>query len=121
MLVYEGKTKLFDHSYTKELSYKIKKSYEEGNVISHTTNISYKLEKFLTQHKIFEILDIINCIFSMIVTIFYIISTYTIPEITKSDKNTNKFMNIIETFFILFFIIHYLLRLYCSQNRIITI
>ena len=120
MLVYEGKTKLFDHSYTKELSYIIKKSYEEGRVISHTTNISYKLEKFLTQHKIFEILDIINCIFSMIVTIFYIISTYTIPEITKSDKNTNKFMNIIETFFILFFIIHYLLRLYCSQNRIIT-
>ena len=120
MLVYEGKTKLFDHSYTKELSYIIKKSYEEGRVISHTTNISYKLEKFLTQHKIFEILDIINCIFSMIVTIFYIISTYTIPEVTKSDKNTNKFMNIIETFFILFFIIHYLLRLYCSQNRIIT-
>jgi len=48
MLVYEGKTKLFDHSYTKELSYIIKKSYEEGKKISHTTNFSYKLEKFLT-------------------------------------------------------------------------
>ena len=78
MLVYEGKTKLFDHSYTKELSYIIKKSYEEGKVTSHTTNFSYKLEKFLTQHKIFEILDIINCIFSMIVTIFYICQKQTL-------------------------------------------
>ena len=120
MLVYEGNTKLFDHSYTKELSYIIKKSYEEGKKISHTTNFSYKLEKFLTQHRIFEILDIINCIFSTIVTIFYIISTYTNPEITKADKRINKFMNIIEAFLILYFIIHYLLRLYCSQNRVIT-
>ena len=64
MLVYEGKTKLFDHSYMKELSYLIKKSYEEGAKVPHTTSFSYKLEKFLIQHRIFEILDIINCVFS---------------------------------------------------------
>ena len=120
MLVYEGKTKLFDHSYTKELSYIIKKSYEEGKKTSHTTNFSYKLEKFLTQHRIFEILDIINCVFSTIVTIFYIISTYTNPETTKTDERINKFIKIIEFFLIIYFIIHYLLRLYCSQNRVMT-
>jgi potassium large conductance calcium-activated channel subfamily M alpha protein 1 len=120
MLVYEGKTKLFDHSYMKELSYLIKKSYEEGAKVPHTTSFSYKLEKFLIQHRIFEILDVINCVFSSIITIFYIISTYTQTEVTNLDKRTNKFMGIIETIFILYFIIHYLLRLYCSQNRIKT-
>jgi len=120
MLVYEGKTKLFDHSYMKELSYLIKKSYEEGAKVPHTTSFSYKLEKFLIQHRIFEILDVINCIFSSIITIFYIISTYTQTEVTNLDKKTNKFMGIIETIFILYFIIHYFLRLYCSQNRIKT-
>ena len=120
MLVYKGKTKLFDHSYNKELSYIIKNSYDENKKISQETNISYKLEKFLTQHKVLEILDIINCIFSTIVTIFYILSTYTHPEDTTLDKRMNKFMNVIETFIILYFILHYLLRLFCSQNRIIT-
>ena len=43
MLVYKGKTKLFDHSYTKELSYVIKRSYDENKKISLETNISYKL------------------------------------------------------------------------------
>ena len=120
MLIYEGKTKLFDHSYTKELSYLIKQSYSKDKKIFHTTNFSYKLEKFLIQHRILEILDILNCIFSTIITVFYIISTYTHPEITKLDKKTNKFMNIIEYILIIYFIIHYLLRLYCSQNRVVT-
>ena len=52
--------------------------------------------------------------------IFYIISTYTLPEETNLDKKTNKFMSIIEMILILYFILHYLLRLYCSQNRVIT-
>ena len=120
MLVYEGKTKIFDHSYYKELTNLIKKSYEEGGHSSHTTNFSYKLEKFLTQNIILEALDILNCIFSAVIAIFYIISTYTNPENTTMDKRANKFMNIIETILILYFIIHYLLRLFCSQNRIVT-
>ena len=120
MLIYEGKTKIFDHSYYKELTNLIKKSYEEGGHSSHTTNFSYKLEKILTQHKILEALDILNCIFSAVIAIFYIISTYTNPENTTMDKRANKFMNIIETILILFYIIHYLLRLFCSQNRIVT-
>ena len=120
MLIYEGKTKIFDHSYYKELTNLIKKSYEEGGHSSHTTNFSYKLEKILTQHKILEALDILNCIFSAVIAIFYIISTYTNPENTTMDKRANKFMNIIETILILYFIIHYLLRLFCSQNRIVT-
>ena len=120
MLVYEGKTKIFDHSYYKELTNLIKKSYEEGGHSSHITNFSYKLEKFLTQNKILEALDILNCIFSAVIAIFYIISTYTNPENTTMDKRANKFMNIIETILILYFIIHYLLRLFCSQNRIVT-
>ena len=121
MFVYDGKTKLFDHNYTKELSTLIHQSYESGNKSSYITNFSYKLDKFLIQTRISDIFDIINSILSLIVSIFYIISTYTFPEETEIQKRTNKYLDIIETIFLVYFIIHYFLRLYCSQNRFLYI
>ena len=60
MFVYEGKTKLFDHNYSKELSNLIHQSYELGNKSSFITNFSYKLDKFLNQNRISDIFDLIN-------------------------------------------------------------
>ena len=121
MFVYGGKTNLFDHNYPKELSTLIHQSYENGNKSSYITNFSYKLDKFLNQNRISDIFDTINSIFSLIVSIFYIISTYTHPERTQTHKRTNYYLDIIETIFLIYFIIHYFLRFYCSQNRIIYI
>ena len=121
MFVYEGNTKLFDHNYTKELSDLIHQSYEPGNKSPYTTNFSYKLDKFLTRNRISDIFDTINSLFSLFVSIFYIISTYTYPEITEIQKKTNNYIDIIEIIFFVYFIIHYFLRLYCSQNRVLFI
>ena len=121
MFVYEGKTKLFDHNYSKELSNLIHQSYELGNKSSFITNFSYKLDKFLNQNRISDIFDLINSLFSLIVSIFYIISTYTYPETTEVRKRANYYLDILETIFLVYFIAHYFLRLYCSQNRIIFI
>ena len=121
MFIYEGKTKLFDHNYAKELSTLIHQSYEQGSRSSYVTTFSYKLEKFLNINRISDILDIINSIFSLIVSIFYIISTYTYPEVTNTQKKTNYYLGVIETIFLVYFILHYILRLYCSQNRIIFV
>ena len=95
MFVYQGKTKLFDHSYSKELSDIIHSRYEQGNKTSYLSNFSYKLDKFLNQNRISEVLDSINCLFSLIISIFYIISTYTHPENTESKKKTNFHIDII--------------------------
>ena len=121
MFVYHGKAKIFDHSYVKELSNLIHQSYEAGNKSSNHTNFSYILEKLLSQSPAGEVLDSINCSFTFVEAIFYIISTYTYPEPDKisSQAKTNKIIEIIETVFLIYFILHYLLRLYCSQSRIL--
>ena len=121
MFVYQGKTKLFDHSYSKELSDIIHSRYEQGNKTSYLSNFSYKLDKFLNQNRISEVLDSINCIFSLIISIFYIISTYTYPENTEIKRKANINIDIIETIFLVYFLAHFVLRFYCSQNRIIYI
>ena len=69
MFVYEGKAKIFDHSYSKELSNMIHKSYETGIKPSNHKNISYILEKFIIQSGLGDILDTINGIFSGIIAI----------------------------------------------------
>ena len=80
MFVYGGKTNLFDHNYQKQLSSLIiLQSYENRNKSLYLTYFSYKLDKFLTQNRISDIFDAINSVFSLIVSIFYIISTYTNP------------------------------------------
>ena len=121
MFVYKGKAKIFDHTYSKELSNVIHQNYENGLKPSNHKNISYILEKFLSQSGLGDILDFINGIFSGIDSIFYIISTYTFPENSDTKKGINNVLAIIESIFLFYFIIHYFLRLYCSQNRIFFI
>ena len=119
MFVYKGKAKIFDHSYSKELSLTIHQSYEIGIKPSNHKNISYILEKFIIQSGIGDILDLINGILSILEGIFYVISTYTFPEVSYKQENINKIINIIETIFLVYFIVHYALRIYCSQNKIL--
>ena len=121
MFVYHGKAKIFDHSYAKELNNLIHQSYETGNKSPNHTNFSYILEKLLSQSAAGEVLDFINCSFTLIEAIFYIISTYTYPEEKSSQKNTNHILEIIETVFLVYFILHFVLRFYCSQNRVLYI
>ena len=87
MFIYRGKLKIFDHSYSKELSKIIHQDYEIGITRSNHKNISYRLEKFLILNGVSDILGLINGILSLIEAIFYIISTYTFPETTKRKKN----------------------------------
>ena len=120
MFVYEGKAKIFDHSYSKELTNIIHQSYETGINPSNHKNISYMLDKFISQSELGGILDIINAIFSGIEAIFYIVSTYTYPENEEYHKHEiNHVLQIMETIFLVYFIAHFVLRLYCSQNKII--
>ena len=121
MFVYKGKAKIFDHSYSKELSNVIHQSYETGTKPANHKNLSYALEKFLTQSGLGDILDSINGISSFIEGLFYIISTYTFPETSSKNKSINNVIQIIETIFLIYFILHYFLRIYCSQNRILFI
>jgi len=121
MFVYKGKAKIFDHSYSKELSNVIHQSYETGIRPANHKNLSYALEKFLAQSGLGDILDLLNGIFSFVEGIFYIISTYTFPEVTSKNKQINSVIEIIETILLIYFILHYILRIYCSQNRILFI
>ena len=119
MFIYKGKLKVFDHSYSKELSKIIHQDYEIGIKPSNHKNISYRLEKFLILNGISDILSLINGILSLIESIFYMISTYTFPETSTTKTKINEGMEKLETAFLVYFITHFVLRLYCSQNRIL--
>ena len=119
MFIYKGKLKIFDHSYSKELSKIIHQDYEIGITPTNHKNISYRLEKFLFLNGVSDILGLINGILSLIEAIFYIISTYTFPETSDRKKDINDLIQKLETAFLIYFISHFFLRLYCSQNRIL--
>lgn len=118
MLVYEGRQNIFNHEYTKEIQELIKQDYENGKHSYTHTHFSYKLDKALNQSGAGEILDGINCFFTFFEVIFYIISTYTYPDDTSpAKKNTNDTINVIEIILLIYFIVHFILRFYVSQNR----
>ena len=56
---------------------------------------------------------------SLIESIFYVISTYTFPEVSSSQITINKNIQQSEIIFLVYFIAHFALRFYCSQNKIL--
>ena len=67
-----------------------------------------------------EILDFINGLLSGFEALFYISSTYTFPEDEEGIKHEiNYVLEIIETIFLVYFILHFTLRIYCTQNKIL--
>ena len=118
MIIYKGTQSLFQHTNTKEMQ----KLLEDDNASrkrSMTQSLSWKLGKMMEQSGGNSILDSINCVMTLFEVIFYIISTYTYPEETKGEMDTNHVINIIETCFLVYFIAHCLFRFYVSQERLL--
>ena len=109
---------IFNHEYTREVQNLIHQDYENGKHSYTHTHFSYKLEKALNQSGAGEVLEAINCLLTVIEVIFYIISTYTYPEETQSNIDTNRTINIIEIILLVYFIAHFALKFYVSQNKI---
>ena len=114
MFLFQSKTNVYDHQYSKELRDIIKSDSLRGIQQKH---FSYILDKALTQSGVGEILEIINCVLTFIEVVFYIVSTYTYPEINNNLKKTNEVINIIEMIFLIYFIFHFVLRFYTCQSR----
>ena len=115
MYLIEGNTNVFTHQYQKEVREMINNEGLVKNV--QQTHFSYILDKLLTTSGAGEILDLINCSFTFIEVIFYIVSTYTYPEMKNQHRKTNNVIDIIETIFIIYFTFHFILRFYVSQSR----
>lgn len=120
MIVYKGLNKLYIHEDVEKLRHLIVNDYDETTAASSITNFSYRLEKYLIQSGLADLLDILNCGITFVLIIFYITSTYTYP----SDENDtyitmNSMIDTIEIFLCVFLISHIGLRLYTSQNRLI--
>ena len=118
MIIYKGTQSLFQHTNTKEMQ----KLLEDDNASrkrSMTQSLSWKLGKMMEQSGGNSILDSINCVMTLFEVIFYIISTYTYPEETKGEMDTNHVINIIETCFLVYFIAHCLFRFYVSQEKLL--
>ena len=118
MLVYTGKRNIFNHDYTSEVQEIILLEYQGNQRKLTTIPLSYKFAKLFIQSGAQKILEIINCSFILIETIFYIISTYTYPETSSPKQTTNKVLNIIEIIFLVYFILLFILKFFISQNRI---
>jgi hypothetical protein len=87
MLIYTGANTIFNHQYKKELHDLLSK--DEANI----KNTKYPtFDKKINSSGIPDILEIINFCLTIILIIFYILSTYTYPE-TSHIKKKNKFNN----------------------------
>lgn len=114
-LIYKGSNKILSHEEVEKMRQMIENDDDDRSGSSTSLNFSYKLDKYLKTSGIGDILDIINCVLSFIEMIFYITSTYTY---NSKDISVNDIIVTIEIFICLYFIIHYILRLYIAQNRL---
>ena len=77
------------------------------------------LEKKINSSGVGDILEIANCSLTFLMLIFYVISTYTYPPLTKINNEINVILDKIEIYFIAYFIFHFVLKFYISQQRIL--
>lgn len=110
MLIYEGENRIYNVEELEKLQFLINKENEIDS--SHTTTFSYKLEKYLISSGLYDLFDIINCLLSFIINVFYCINTY---ETRGSDASL---IDLIEVFFICIIVTHFCLKLYISQARL---
>ena len=114
MLIYTGANTIFNHEYKKELQ----------NILSKDTDIIKNpkeptFDKKINSSGAGDILEIINFCLTIILVIFYILSTYTYPENSEVKKNINKITDIIELYIVIFLILHFLLKLYINKQKIL--
>jgi hypothetical protein len=118
MFTYIGPNKIYTHDDIDKLRRLIENDYDTTN---STTHFSYKFERYLLSSGLGDILDLINCLLSFTIIMFYIISTYTysIDQTTMADSDKiNALIGTVEIFLCVFLILHFAIKLYVSQNRI---
>ena len=114
MLIYTGANTIFNHQYKKELHDLLSKD----DLINKNTK-SQTFDKKINSSGIPDILEIINFCLTIILIFFYILSTYTYPETSSVKKKINSITETIELYFVIYFIAHFLLKLYTNQQKII--
>ena len=121
MFLYLGSTSIYSHEYSRQLQRAIEEDGDDHRFSDIHTHYSYLLDKFLMRTGIDEILEIINFILTLILIVFYIISTYTYPEITSYKKDVNNTIELIEIFIWAILVFHFILKFYVSSSRLIFI
>ena len=81
MLIYTGANTIFNHEYKKELQELISKE-EQKEKKQNEEGINQKINSSI----LMDILEMINCTLTTGIVIFYILSTYTYPEKSETNK-----------------------------------
>ena len=121
MFLYLGTTSIYCDEYSRQLQRAIEEDGDDHRFSDIHTHYSYLLDKFLMRTGIDEILEIINFILTFILIVFYIISTYTYPEITNYKKGVNNAIELIEIFIWSVLVFHFILKFYISSSRLLFI
>ena len=121
MFLYLGATSIYSHEYSRQLQRAIEEDGDDHRFSDIHTHYSYLLDKFLMRTGIDEILEIINFILTFILIVFYIISTYTYPEITSYKKDVNNTIELVEIFIWAILVFHFILKFYISSSRLLFI
>ena len=121
MLVYTGVNSLFKHEYTKEIQNLLEKDDDENKSTEFHSHFSYILEKKLISSGLGDIFEIINYSITFIIIIFYIISTYTYPPLSSTYNKINSTIENIELYLLTFLSLHFILKFYVSQQRLLFI
>ena len=116
MLIYTGANTIFNHEYKKELHDLLSKDYEINKNTKEQT-----LDKKINSSGISDILEIINFFLTLILIVFYILSTYTYPETSDLKKKINSTTDKIELYIVIYLLLHFLLKLYVSKQKTIFI
>ena len=121
MLIYTGVNSLFKHEYTKEIQSLLEKDEDENKSSEFHSQFSYILDKKLNSSGIGDIFEIINCSLTFIIIVFYIISTYTYPSLSSIYNKINETIEKIEIYILSILALHFVLKFYVSQQRLLFI
>ena len=113
MLIYTGANTIFNHEYKKELQELISKE-EQKEKKQNEEGINQKINSSI----LMDILEMINCTLTTGIVIFYILSTYTYPEKSETNKKINLVINKIEIYMVIFFGVHFIFKLWVNQQKI---
>ena len=119
MLIYTGANAIFKHEYSKEIQNLIEKEEEENKSSESHSQFSYILDKKLNSSGIGDIFETINCSITFIIIVFYIISTYTYPPLSSVYNKINSTIEKIELYLLSILILHFILKFYVSQQRLL--
>ena len=114
MLIYTGANTIFNHEYKKELRDLLSKDQNMNKNPKEQT-----FDKKIITSGLGDILEIINFCLTLILIIFYILSTYTYPETSDVYKKINSITDKIELYIVIYLILHFLLKLYIVKQKIL--